>query len=312
VPDAWFTLDPELDDAGTLVGQRLRLGLGSFRARYVDLPPESTAAGPFGRIVVVTSDDERRSQVRAIDARARCSWQLGSSPDVVRAATLAPDGSAIFEFRVDRTSRADLGVWRRPLDSAPMDRLLPPLPADDHFGPTWSTSLGWSADGDRLVVQSCAAAACRTRVVDPVTRASTLIDAPDQGVALGLMGDTLVSYAACHALPCPIVATDLATRTRRLIAAAAGHAVLAAAGNPGVVVETPEGAAIHRLDGVRGPTLGRPQAAAQLVPSVLGATASPGLPDGWVGWARDARSPAGATLTRLSDGRAVPVEEVAP
>ena len=53
---AWFRLDPVLDGDGALSGQRLSLGLdGERAARSLDLAPESFAAGPFGRIVLVGS-----------------------------------------------------------------------------------------------------------------------------------------------------------------------------------------------------------------------------------------------------------------
>jgi hypothetical protein len=49
-----------------------------------------------------------------------------------------------------------------------------------------------------------------------------------------------------------------------------------------------------------------------LVPSILGSTAGPGLPEGWIAWSPDARSPEDAAITRLSDGRTLPVVEVQP
>jgi hypothetical protein len=48
------------------------------------------------------------------------------------------------------------------------------------------------------------------------------------------------------------------------------------------------------------------------VPTVLASTAGAGLPPDWIAWSSDGRSPTDARLSRLSDGRTVPAEEVQP
>jgi len=50
----WFRQDPVVDGGGDLRGQRVAIGLDGDRlVRSMDLPAESFAAGPFGRIVLV-------------------------------------------------------------------------------------------------------------------------------------------------------------------------------------------------------------------------------------------------------------------
>ena len=313
VRDAWFTLDPRLDDAGTLAAQRLRLGLGSQRSRYVELPAESMAAGPFGRVVLVVADDERRSEIRAIDARAGCSWSLGVSTDVIRDVTLDPAGTAVWEFRVDRATRGDLGVWRRPLDGTAPRRVLPAPQPDERFGRTWSTALGWSLDGTSLIVESCGEHQCRSRVLDPATSAARSLDGDGLGPLVGVIDGTAVTYAACDALPCALVATDLESGTNRVIAADAGHAaVVATPAGPRAVVQTAAGTDVLTLDGALERRLAAPIRSLQLVPSVLDASSGAGVPADWIAWSADGRSPRDAALTRLSDGRTLPVEEAQP
>jgi hypothetical protein len=167
--EAWFRLDPVLDEAGTLAGQRLELGLLGGVSRQIALPPESFAAGPFGGLVLVGSDDGADSTLRAIDASASCARLIARVSSVIRRAVIDPAGINVYEFRVDRATRADLGVWRRPLAGGRDERVVDPLPADARFGRTFSTELTWSLEGDRLVVQQCGYTSCRTRLVDPGT-----------------------------------------------------------------------------------------------------------------------------------------------
>jgi hypothetical protein len=230
-PAPWSESTPLLDSTGTLTGYRLVVGVGPDRHR-LDLPPESFVAGPFGRLVLVGADDGRRSRVRAIDVAAGCAWHLADEAAVIRRATIAPDGAWMVEMRVDRTTRADLGIWRRPLDrSVPPSRILAPLPADGRFGRTWSTEFAWSVDGDRVAVQSCGLAACRTRLLDPGTASADLVAEPDLGPIVGLTRDRLVTYLACRGEPCPIVSIDLATRRRSIVSSAAGRAIVTGRGS---------------------------------------------------------------------------------
>jgi hypothetical protein len=237
----WWRLDGQLSE-GRLVGQRLAVaGPGVSRPRLLDLPPESFAAGPFDGWILVGSDDGRRSMLRLIDPVRGCARTVGTSTAVIRRATLSTDRRMVIEMRVDRITRADLGIFRRPLAGPrPAERLLPPIPTDARFGPTWTTEFTWDVDGRRLAVQSCGAIACRTRVVDPVTGAARLIADPDHGDLIGLAGDRLVLHEACGGLPCAIVAVDVTTGDQVPLLPDVGQAVLVrgAGGAATVVAET--------------------------------------------------------------------------
>ena len=112
----WYRLDPVITD-GIRTGQRLSVGRGDGdAAAHVDLDPESFASGPFGGTILSGTDDGRTSRLSLLDLGAGCAWAVGRSGHVVRHATLTPDGRSIVEFRVDRRTRSDLGVWARPLD----------------------------------------------------------------------------------------------------------------------------------------------------------------------------------------------------
>jgi len=227
-----FDLEPVLDPAGALTGQRLMVpdprGGGS---RALDLPPESFATGPFGGVVLVGADDGSVTRVRAWDVATGCLRDVARSTDVIRTAALSPDGATVFETRVDRRSRADLGVWRRPAAlTTPAVRVLGPPDADPRFGRTWATSLAWSVDGDHLAIQSCGEIACRTRVLDPSSGAVSTVDDPDLGVMVGLAGDRLVTYGACRGFPCRLVSIDVTDGRRTILADASGPARLAGRG----------------------------------------------------------------------------------
>jgi hypothetical protein len=62
-----------------------------------------------GRIDVL----EQESRLRLVDLGAGCAAELGEEAAVVRGAILARDGRSAWEHRVERTSRADLGIWVR-------------------------------------------------------------------------------------------------------------------------------------------------------------------------------------------------------
>lgn len=316
----WFRLDPVLDGAGALTGQRLTLGLdGDPVARDLDLAPESFAAGPFGQVVLTGSDDGSASGLQAIDVASGCSWSIGTERSVIRRATIDATGSAIYEMRVDRATRADLGIWLRPTDGKPARRVLAAPTPDGRFGRTFSTEFTWDLAGDRLAVQSCGEAACRIRVLDPHGGPTVSVDMPDLGLLVGLDGERAVTYGACRGLPCPIVAVDLRTGDRRVLAPAAG---------PAVVVPTPDGPRlVHEValasgrglrsvatDTGRGVDLGAIPDGVRLHGSTVTDDATTPLPAGWVLLAPDGRLPAdGRTgqlrLRRIPDGLTVPLDE---
>ena len=320
--EAWYRLDPQLDRAGALEGQRLALGVAAERSsRIMDLPPESFAAGPFGRIVLVGSDDGTTSRLEAIDVAAACSWTIAQEAAVVRRATIDPSDGTIYEMQVDRATRADLGIWARPLDGlTPAREVLEPIAADARFGRTFSTEFTWDVAGRVLAVQSCGEEACRTRVIDPAGGEPRTIADPDLGALIGLDGKTLVAYAVCPGLPCPILAVDVET----------GHLdVLADAAALGRVIPTPDGSRlVHEvldgsgvklrfvaLDGSSSGDLGRVPDGLRLLALPGAADAATRVPAGWVLLAPGGRLPssgpdARTPLRHLPDGTTVGFDEV--
>ena len=317
----WFRLDPVLDTKGALAGQRLVVGRADGAGRRtMELPSESFAAGPFGATVLVGTDDGAGSQLFALDVVAGCAAPIDTSADVIRRATISPDGGSIVEFRVERESRADMGTWRKRLDrDEPAEPLVPSIRADGRFGRTWSTEFLWAVDGTELAIQSCGEAACRTRVVEPATGALREVDEPDLGPAVGLAGGRLVSYLACRGLPCPIVAIDLSTGARQTLAPDAG---------PAVVIVTADGARlVHErfvgpgtslvtvpLDGSEGRDLGALPAGLSLHMDAHRSADGMDTPTGWVLLAPEGRMPihpgAAPLLRHVPDGRTVAVDEV--
>ncbi|HEV8488773.1 MAG TPA: hypothetical protein VGQ58_03180 [Candidatus Limnocylindrales bacterium] len=316
--EAWFRLDPVLDASGTLAGQRLEVGRHGAPARHIALPPESFAAGPFGRLVLVGADDGRVSTLRAIDTAASCARLIAREPSVVRRAVIDPTGVQVYEFRVDRATRTDLGVWRRPLAGGAASRVLAAAAADERFGRTYSTELAWSLEGDRLVVQQCGYTSCRTRLLEPVTGRVATIARPELGELVGAGDGRVVVYAACHGLPCPILSVDPSTGRTTIIATTAGLARLVPTGDgPRLVHETGPDTDRHLrsvdLAGASVLTVTAPAADLRLVPAPTRALAGTRIPAGWILLAPDGRRVGGSrgpVLVRLVDGLAVTLREV--
>jgi hypothetical protein len=321
--ETWFRMDPQLDRAGVLQGQRLALGVDGDRSSWVmDLPAESFAAGPFGLTVLVGTDDGSTSRLEVADVKDQCSWALSEESDVIRRATIDPTGTTIYEMRVDRDTRADLGIWSRPLDgSSAAVRVLEPIGADDRFGRTFTTEFSWELSGSGLAVQSCGEAACRTRVFDPAGGKVRTVAEPELGVLVGFESDVLVTYAACPGFPCRVVGTDLTTGDRSILAEAGAVAVLVAtADGPRVVHEQIDetGTSLRTvtLDGTPVGDVGFVPDGVGLHPLDGSASAATRVPPGWVLLSPDGRLPAdgpdGRTqLRHVPDGAAVQLEEVA-
>ena len=320
----WYRLDPIVDRAGELQSQRISMGLDGLRSvRTLELPAESFVAGPFGRIVLVGGDDGTTSRLRAIDVTGGCSWSLAEESAVIRRATMDAAGLNMYEMRVDRESRADLGIWQRPVDGSRQPvRILEPIAPDARFGRTYSTEFTWDLSGRTLAVQSCGESACRTRVVDPAGGGPVqTVAEPDLGTLVALDGTTMVSYAACPGLPCPIVALDLRSKARRTLADAAIAAVaITTPDGPRLIHETFDetGVALRdlSLDGASTTDLGHLPAGLRLhaIPTI--AQAATLLPSGWVLLASDGRLPldgpdAQTQLRHIPDGSAVQLDEVA-
>jgi hypothetical protein len=316
LPGAWWRLDAVLDTTGTLVGQVVQAGEPGGRRYRLRLPAESFASGPIHRRVLIGADDGSESRLALLDLTAGCSRPLATEPDVIRRAILDPAGSTVYEFRVDRRTRADLGIWRRSLDaSATATRLLPPLPADDAFGITWATELAWSDDG-RLVVSSCGAVACRTRIASTVGGSVTTVAEPDLGETIGMADGHLVSYLACLGLPCPIVALDLRDGGRRTIVPAGGIAALGKVGGTTVLAHQAIGSADVAVIALSGRTLRR--IAVGLASRLVGQPGRSGsaieLDPGSVASANAGRvgGDESENVIRLSDGHSLPAAEVTP
>ena len=230
---AWYRMDPVLDRSGTLAAQRLTTGIAGRPSRHVDLAPESFASGPAGGLVLAGEDDGTVSRLRLLDPARGCATAVADEPAVIRSAILDPDGHSIVEHRVDRATRADLGIWRRTI-GGPAIRLLDGLEPDPELGTTFATDLVIAADG-RLVVSSCAMEACRVRVLDPSTGAVDHVRGTGRG--LGVTGGSVIVRAACPGLPCPVEAIDLATGQRTTLAGDAGAAVLGGPAGTDLVFE---------------------------------------------------------------------------
>lgn len=319
----WFRLDARLDRSGALQGQRLAVGLdGDRSSRILDLPAESFAAGPFGRVVLVGSDDGMTSRLEVLDVPGECSWAIAEEAAVIRRATVDPTGETIYEMRVDRATRVDLGIWARPLDgTGSAVQVLEPIAPDERFGRTFSTEFAWDLAGRRLAVQSCGETACRTRVVDPQDGTTQAVADPDLGTLVGLAGDVLVTYAACRGLPCPIIAIDLIAGTRQLLAEASAVAVLASTPDgPRLVHEVLDTAGLSlrsaTLDGSSVSDLGPLPKGARLHAPSSTAEAATSIPSDWVLLAPEGRMPgAGPDVTtqlrHVPDGTTVQLNEVA-
>jgi hypothetical protein len=317
-PTGGFVITPLLDATGTLAGQRLELGSASRTTSRLDLPPESFAAGPFGRAILVGADDGRHSLLRAFDAASGCAWSLATETDVIRRATIDPSAGNVYEFRVDRATRADLGVWRRPLSGGPAALVLAPLPADDRYGPTFSTELSWSAEGDVLVVQSCGMSNCRTRLLDVAGATVRTVETADQGEVIGVAAGRLITYGACRGLPCPIASIDATTgEARTLIAAVGAGRIVATAAGPRVLAEigTDDERALVLVDPATAAAVSVAANVAgwHLVPSAARADGALGLPPGWAVLTRDGRAPRPgepAQLLRVDDAATLDLTEV--
>ena len=167
----WFRLDPVAAGDGSLRGQRLvarplrRPGDAGTR------PPRRIVRRRTVRPVVLAgSDDGIDVAPRIGRRRGRLLVGVGTERDVIRRATIDQPGRVLYEMRVDRTTRADLGIWRRRSTGAP--RGARPRP-DRARRALRSHVLDRVPVGPRrrpLAVQSCGEFACRTRLLDPGRR----------------------------------------------------------------------------------------------------------------------------------------------
>ena len=203
VVPAWYRLDGVVDETGTLSGHRLTVGALGEPGRAIPLPPESFATGPVEGRVLVGADDGSRSRLELLNVGRGCRTVVADEAAVVRSALVTPDAAAVVEHRVDRTSRADLGIWRVPAAGGPATRIVAGIAPDARYGPTFSTELRWAPDG-RLAVTACGESRCRTRLVAVASGRATAFG--PTGPVLGVTSDgALIANAGCGGFPCAIV-----------------------------------------------------------------------------------------------------------
>ena len=287
------------------------------------LPAESFASGPTRGRLLVGADDGEVSRLLDVDLARGCLTVIAELGEIVRRAVLSPDATSVFEFRVGRDTREDLGVWRRDLaDPAEAQLLLGPPAADPRFGPTWTTRLVPDPAGGRLAVESCGAAACRHRIVDLATGGVVIHADPHAGALLGLGATSVYARAACPGLPCPILALDPDQDTRVVIAAAGLAALSTGPDGERLVAEAADETQVLLID----PLDGRVIASIPVEPGrrvVAGADQAasglelpPGPTDAWTAavLAPDGRIDAGARiqLIDLRRAAAIDLEEVLP
>ena len=247
----WWRLVDRLDADGTLVGRTLVAGKGGSTTMTMPLATEGSASGPVGGLVLVTSDDDRFSEIRLVSVAQGCSWLLHRDDNVVRSAVVHVAGNAILAHLVQRETRADLGVWQ--LTDADPDaklvRIVEPLVPQADLGPIWSTTLRLDATGHSLAVQSCSDAGCLTRVLslDAFGRPLTVIKGPAQGSIVGLTGSSLITWAYCVGMPCELQAWDAGSGNHTSLLKAAIGAAMTGDGRYVVAVTDANGRAF-RID----------------------------------------------------------------
>lgn len=258
----WWSQQPNTDSQGSLTGWTVTIGAPQARSMAVGLPPGSFVSGPNRGRIVASVEDGTQSTIRIIDTAARCARSLRIEGSIARRAVLTPDGNAALVHLLERGTRADLGIWRVPLDGSRQSRLLvpPTLAALRSAGikRVWSTDLRLSVDGARLAVQSCDPDHCLTRVLDFETGAMATISG-DHGSVVDMLGRTLITRAACPGLPCDILAWDLRTGRSKTIATSTSGAAVTRDGRVVVIRRTVDGtttATLVELDSGRPVALG--------------------------------------------------------
>ena len=232
-----------LGTRGQFIGRALTVTPENGARFELSLPVESSVSLPVGKAVVYTRHNTGRSEVRAIDLVSGCDTLLAQPPGVVRSALLAADGKSVYVHAVAGAARADAGITRYPIGGGAGVLVMPQLPADARFGPTFGTRLEWSVDGSTLVVQSCGATSCRTRLLDVATGAIVTLDAHPHGELIGVTATHLVAFDACHWLPCGVLSIHRATTELATLADEAMAATLRTGpdGTSFVQIQTPAG-----------------------------------------------------------------------
>ena len=194
------------DARGPAADHRRRRRAASGRSRC---PPSRSRPGPCAASSWSAMTTGPRSRLRVVDPARGCAWTIATEPAVIRSAIFATDGGSTWEHRVDRATRADLGVWRRPVGGGTASRVAPGLAPDVAHGRTFATDLRWAPDG-RLVVASCGELACRTRLVDPGDRPRR-VDERHRTRHRRRRRRASSPTTSCPGFPCAVEATDPST-----------------------------------------------------------------------------------------------------
>jgi hypothetical protein len=232
------------DELGELTGQQVEAPMASETAISVALPAESSVSPPRGDLIVYTQHTpESGSEVRALNVRTGCNVLLARPGEIVRSAILDSAATGVYIHSVTRADRADFGVQRHDLSTGAVTQIAPAFVPSEEFGPIFGTELRQAVGNDALAVQSCGFAECVTRVRNHATGIVTTFDFPDQGQLIGLTRTHLVTYAACHGLPCSVLSIDVTGGTAGTLVAEAFGATLThtGAGNGRLTIETAEG-----------------------------------------------------------------------
>jgi hypothetical protein len=226
--------------AGEYLGRTVEIKTSSGKSLELDLPAESSVGAVHDNVVTYTRVQRGRSEVHAIDAVIGCDYVIAQPSGVVRSALIDSSGDAVYVHAVAGRDRADAGVTRHAIGGGPAVLVVPPLPVDDRFGPTFGTQLAWGVDGTTLAVQSCGFAACRTRLLDTVTGEMQVIDDRPHGALIGVTSDHVVAHEACHWQPCAVLSIERATGTVAVLHDEAYEAALVtrADGRVAVRIET--------------------------------------------------------------------------
>jgi len=276
-----------LDDAGSLVGRQVFVGRDRGAVAVLDLAPESALSGPVGGIVVATTDDGSRSEIRLVSVGDACAWVAYRTANVVRSGILDPKDGTLLLHLLDRSTRTDRGIWKLPGAAGSIDEpalVAPPLGATiaegASVGVVWSTQLRLDVRGVNLAVQSCGDLGCLVRVFDLRDAATEplVLGGTDQGDLLGFAGEELVTWTRCPGLPCSVVTSDPSTGRRRTLVDAASSTGLTGDGRRLVaVISSGQGSGGLEIDPATGAA--RPLAFLPpgLAPLPQGADATTGL-----------------------------------
>ncbi len=200
----------KLDGRGEFSGR----GLAFAGRAALALPVDSFVGQPVGDALVYTLSVAGRSEIHVADMGAGCDTIVARPAGVARSAVLDPAGAAVYVHSVTYPGRSDAGVMRYALDGSSATQVVSSLADNARFGLNFATQLGWSADGQTLFVQSCAASQCRTRLLNVASGGVATYDADGQGPIIGVSGSHVVTYAACGGLPCAVLSIDRSSGAR--------------------------------------------------------------------------------------------------